>query len=190
MRKIEAQMINAVRACLNGSDERWRSGNTVVFVYRNGIHGTPSYERIVCVELHGNVIAEFDSALCGARDCRGLKLFDRGWQTSTTKSRLNALLGAFTEGGAIHQIRGEWYSPRDEQWHGEDWFSYGIRDCWQLKAAERIGNSKPRIENAYDADWQHTMAALLATAKRFPATAEEPVITPGTGIGKAPFARA
>ena len=171
MKKIEALMINAVRACLNGSEDGWRSGNTAVSVRHNGIYGNFTYERTVVVELHGNVIAEFDSALCGHRSCRGLKLSDCGWQTSTTKSRLNALLGAFREGSGIYQKQFEWFAPSGDEWLGTDWFSYGIWDCWQLQAAERIGNSKPRIENAYDADWHHAKAAVLATAKRFPAGA-------------------
>ena len=184
MRKIEAQMINAVRACLNGEAERvekwqtrmhWGSGNTAVYVKHDGV---------VVVMLHGNVIAEFDSALCGARNCRGLKLDDCGWRTNTTKSRLNALLGAFREGSRIYQKKGEWFSPQGEPWTGSDWFSYGIWDNPILQAAERIGNSKPRIENAYDADWHHAMSAVLATAKRFPAEKKE-VIVPSTGFAKA-----
>jgi len=165
MRKVEAQMINAVRACLNGSEQQWRSGNTAVYVKHEGIRNTFGYERTVVVELHGNVIAEFDSALCGARDCRGLKLMDCGWRTSTTKSRLNALLGAFREGSFIYQKQGQWFSPDGDEWYGSDWFNYGIWDCSALKAAERIGNSKPRIKNAYDADFHNAMAATLSAAR-------------------------
>ena len=95
MRKIEQDMIAAVQSCLDGSERTWRSGNTEVSTHHHGVAGTPGYERTVVVRLHDNVIAEFDSALNGDRGCRGLKLRDSGWQTNTTKSRLNALLGAF-----------------------------------------------------------------------------------------------
>ena len=131
-------MINAVRACLNGSDKRWRSGNTQVGVHYEGIHGTPSYERTVVVKLHGNVIAEFDSACCGHRSVRGMKLSDCGWQTNTTKSRLNALLGAFREDSMLYQKQGDWFKPCGEAWHGTDWFSYGVWDSYTLQTAEAI----------------------------------------------------
>ena len=115
MRKIEAQMINAVRDCLNGSESSWKSGNTAVYVQHRGFKHEFGYERIVVVEFHGNVIAEFDSALCGHRDSCGLKLSDCGWRTPTTKSRLNALLMAFTEGSEIYQKQGQWFSPYGEK---------------------------------------------------------------------------
>ena len=94
MKKIEAQMVMAVRSAVNGNDKAWRSGNTSVRVEHDGIHGTPGYQRDVVVELHGNEIARFDSAL-SHQSCRGLRITDAGWQTATTKSRLNALLQCF-----------------------------------------------------------------------------------------------
>ena len=123
MRKIEEDMIAAVQRCLDGSERTWRSGNTEVSTHHHGVAGTPGYERTVVVRLHDNVIAEFDSALNGDRYCRGLKLRDAGWQTTTTKSRLNALLGAFS-GGSICQKQFEWYCPDGTEWAGVEWFTY------------------------------------------------------------------
>jgi hypothetical protein len=39
-----------------------------------------------------------------------MELFDGGWQTNTTKSRLNALLSAFgMEGEYVFQKKGQWF---------------------------------------------------------------------------------
>jgi len=83
MRKIESLMIQAVR---NGRD--WKSGNTEV---HNSDHG-------IIVRLHGNKIAQVD------HEAGILWVTDAGWQTTTTKSRLNALLAGVTNGrGRIFQ---------------------------------------------------------------------------------------
>ena len=69
MRKIERQMNAAIT---NKVD--WKSGNTEVeFI-----------DGVSFVFLHGNKIAEVGDNF--------LRLFDGGWQTNTTKSRLNAIL--------------------------------------------------------------------------------------------------
>ena len=73
MRKIEQQMINAIN---NNKD--WRSDNTEVVSQQDGIS---------LVYLHGNKIAEVGDDY--------VQLFDGGWQTHTTKSRLNAILSEF-----------------------------------------------------------------------------------------------
>ena len=90
------------------------------------------------MRLHDNVIAEFDSALNGARGCRGLKLRDAGWQTNTTKSRLNALLGAFREGSGIYQKQGEWYCPDGTEWAGVEWFNYGPSNLYDLEYSRAL----------------------------------------------------
>ena len=74
MRKIEAQMNDAISRGAN-----WHSGNTRV-------EFDPTDETSK-VYLHGNLIA-----IVG-RDA--IKLFDGGWQSLTTKSRLNAILATF-----------------------------------------------------------------------------------------------
>ena len=92
MRKIESQMIAAIKA-----DKNWSSGNTEVIADHDGISR---------VYLHGNKIAEVGDDF--------LKLFDAGWQTNTTKSRLNALLSEFgytcgTKQEYIFQKQFEWF---------------------------------------------------------------------------------
>ena len=69
MRKIEAQM----NAAANASRD-WSSANTSVHCH----------EGVSVVRLHGNKIAEVGEDF--------ITLFDGGWQTTTTKSRLNAIL--------------------------------------------------------------------------------------------------
>ena len=88
MRKIEAKMNKAMRHFLPFS-----SGNTVVVQNRNDME----------VFLHGNHIA----TLC--KISMDLRLFDGGWQSNTTKSRLNALLQEFACGDRVIQKDFVWY---------------------------------------------------------------------------------
>ena len=90
MRKIEQQMNDAV-----ANNKDWQSGNTSVhYCEENG-------ESIV--RLHGNKIAVIGDNF--------LQIFDGGWQTVTTKSRLNALIERFcnavTDG--VFQKDFQWY---------------------------------------------------------------------------------
>ena len=71
MRKIEQEMNRAIRYRRNFS-----KANTSVTCYREEIE----------VRLHGNLIGTVDTA------SNQLRIFDGGWQTVTTKSRLNACL--------------------------------------------------------------------------------------------------
>ena len=58
----------------------------------------------VDVFLHGNHIASVDTAT------NNLTLFDGGWQSNTTKSRLNALLSEFTYNGlSLVQKNWSWF---------------------------------------------------------------------------------
>ena len=77
MRKIEKQMNKALRSFSN-----WSSGNTTV---------TSTKEEML-VHFHGNHIATVNKATMT------INLFDGGWQSNTTKSRLNAILHEFTFG--------------------------------------------------------------------------------------------
>ena len=87
MRKIETQMNQAIK-----SNANWSSGNTQV-VTNMGVS---------TVYLHGNKIALID-------DC-SLTLFDGGWQSTTTKSRLNALCSEFCiVGEGVFQKDFAWY---------------------------------------------------------------------------------
>ena len=74
MRKIEKQMCDAVQ-----SNKDWQSANT-------SVHFDPE-TGISVVRLHGNKIAEVSD--------NDMTIFDGGWQSVTTKSRLNALCEYF-----------------------------------------------------------------------------------------------
>ena len=90
MRKIETQM-NAALA----NNQNWQSGNTSVhFNEENG-------ESIV--RLHGNKIAVLGDDF--------LQIFDGGWQTTTTKSRLNAIIDRFCNSATdgVFQSKFEWF---------------------------------------------------------------------------------
>ena len=165
MRKVDAQMVMAVRDAINGSEKGWRCGNTSVDVRHIGIRGLPGYERNVVVRLHGHEIARFDSALSHARECRGLRITDAGWQTATTKRRLNTLLACFYKGQAIRQVRGQWLLNSTE-FSGTDWVSCGWLDNWHCQQAEAL--CKPAVKasgSVYDVDWHRAMGETLAAAK-------------------------
>ena len=88
MRKIEMMMNSAIRYRKNFS-----SGNTTV----------RSYKESVDVYLHGNHIATLDTAT------HALTIKDGGWQSVTTKSRLNALLDEFVPSMGIFQKNWDWF---------------------------------------------------------------------------------
>ena len=69
------------------------SGNTTVV----------QNDRDMDVFLHGNHIA----SLC--KISMDLRIFDGGWQSNTTKSRLNALLDEFGGGDRVIQKDFVWY---------------------------------------------------------------------------------
>ena len=93
MRKIEQQMIDAIN-----NNQDWQSANTSVhFNEESGVS---------IVRLHGHKIAEVGDDY--------LTLFDAGYQTKTTKSRLNAILGEFgytcgTKREYVFQKQFEWF---------------------------------------------------------------------------------
>ena len=90
MRKLEEQMNQAIRGQRN-----WAGSNTTVFTTDNGLEST--------VYLHGNHIATY------FHYDRKLQLFDGGWQSNTTKSRLNAILQEFGGGDRVIQKDFVWY---------------------------------------------------------------------------------
>ena len=154
MRKIEAQMVMAVRDQLSGiRTKEWRSGNTCV----RSVHDAQLGPTVV-VELHGNEIAQFTNGGM-------LKITDAGWQTVTTKSRLNALLDCFYGGVGICQVKGVWLLNSTE-FLGTDWVSYGWRDNWFCQQAEAI--TKPAVKasgSVYDVEWHRATSEALAIAK-------------------------
>ena len=89
MRKIEQQMCAAIQKNIN-----WQSGNTSVhFNEETG-------ESIV--RLHGNKIAVVSD--------NDMTIFDGGYQSNTTKSRLNALCDEFCIAGeGVFQKNYQWF---------------------------------------------------------------------------------
>ena len=93
MRKIEEQMNNAIRHRKN-----WSGSNTTVTCFKeNGV------TTEVNVMLHGNCIAWFDTA------SNNFNISSAGWETVTTKSRLNALLEEFASGCSVFQRNFQWF---------------------------------------------------------------------------------
>ena len=91
MRKIEQQMIAAIKG-----NTDWKCDNTEVI----------NIEGVSFVYLHGNQIETNDDDY--------LTLFDGGYQSKTTKSRLNALLSEFgytcgTKREYVFQKQFEWF---------------------------------------------------------------------------------
>ena len=89
MRKIETQMNSAIR-----SRRDWHSGNTRVEI---------TADNKAYVYLHGNKIAVLDE--------EHVQIFDGGgYQTVTTKSRLNAIIEDFIMPAAgVFQKNWEWF---------------------------------------------------------------------------------
>ena len=90
MRKIESQMNRAIR-----NKVAWSSGNTCT-TFDSTIENCFVY-------LHGNHIATYFHVE------RELQLFDGGWQSNTTKSRLNALCDEFAYGCGVFQKNWTWF---------------------------------------------------------------------------------
>ena len=87
MRKIETQMCKAIQSNLD-----WKSGNTQVI----------TIDGVSFVYLHGNQIATIDED--------SMTIFDGGYQSTTTKSRLNALCNYFCiDGECVYQKNFQWY---------------------------------------------------------------------------------
>ena len=111
MRKIERQMNNAISNNMN-----WQSANTAVTFDPDTNEST--------VYLHGNKIAEVGDNY--------IRLFDGGWQSNTTKSRLNAIL---TE----HGIAGEGVFQKNYEWfvrlyNGTEFFTVPFTSSMRLGA--------------------------------------------------------
>ena len=94
MRKIEQEMNAAIRYRRNFS-----KANTSVRCFKNRDGITTEMD----VFLHGNHIASLDTAT------NQLTIKDGGWQSVTTKSRLNALLDEFVPSAGIFQKDWVWY---------------------------------------------------------------------------------
>ena len=87
MRKIELQMIAAIK-----DSKDLKVANTEVI----------SCTNVSYVYLHGHLIARIGETW--------IELFDGGYQTKTTKSRLNAILSAFgMDGECVFQKNFQWF---------------------------------------------------------------------------------
>ena len=79
----------------------WASSNTSVS-YNNNTNCSSVY-------LHGHQIATFDHNL------KAVKLSSCGWQTVTTKSRLNAILSEVKTGCSVYQKDFNWFVSYADQ---------------------------------------------------------------------------
>lgn len=94
MRKVTEKMANALKA-----QRATHSGNDAVTV---SYEQSPDGEVLVArAYLHGNNIATYGNGLLTLNDC--------GWQTNTTKERLNGILDTFGISGGISQRDYQWY---------------------------------------------------------------------------------
>ena len=90
MRQIEREMNNAIRNKRNFS-----KSNTMV--------SYDAAENLSSVVLHGNRIADFDHTKGKAW------ITSAGWETVTTKSRLNAFLDEVAYGVSVFQKNWQWF---------------------------------------------------------------------------------
>ena len=111
MRKIEKQMNSAI-----WSKENWTGSNTTVITEDNESK----------VMLHGNHIATYNHTL------KELELYDGGWQSNTTKSRLNALCAEFATGFGVFQKNWEWFVSdfSNDKKDFADGITVNYSGCW------------------------------------------------------------
>ena len=111
MRKIETQMNTAI-----WSKKNWAGSNTTVITEDN----------ISTVMLHGNHIATY------YHNTKELALFDGGWQSNTTKSRLNALCAEFAIGFGVFQKNWEWFISdfSNDKKEFADGITVNYSGCW------------------------------------------------------------
>lgn len=111
MRKIETQMNNAI-----SNNQNWASGNTSV-TFDPETHSSIVY-------LHSNKIAEVGDNF--------IRLFDGGYQTATTKSRLNSILSEHgAPGEYVFQKNFQWFI---RLWNGNEFFTTEFRNSMKLGA--------------------------------------------------------
>ena len=98
------------------SKKNWAGSNTTVITEDN----------ISTVMLHGNHIATY------YHDTKELTLFDGGWQSNTTKSRLNALCAEFATGFGVFQKNWEWFVSdfSNDKKDFADGITVNYSGCW------------------------------------------------------------
>ena len=104
MRVIEKQMNDAI-----SNETDWKKDNTQVI----------NVEGVSFVYLYNNLIAMVGETW--------LELFDGGYQSNTTKSRLNAILSAHGNGERVYQKNFNWFVSTNE---GEVPFNGSIKLLW------------------------------------------------------------
>jgi len=114
MRKIESQMCAAIQA-----NQDFKSGNTQVI----------TIEGVSFIYLHGNQIATVDED--------SMTIYDGGWQSNTTKSRLNALCDEFCIAGeGVFQKNYKWFVRKfvgqfgDQKYFKNEEFESGYVFAW------------------------------------------------------------
>ena len=111
MRKIEQQMNAAI-----SNNENWQSANTRVEF--------DSETNESKVYLHGNHIADVGDDY--------IRIFDGGWQSNTTKSRLNAIFSEHgIAGEGVFQHKFEWFV---RLYNGTEFFTTEFRNGMRLGA--------------------------------------------------------
>ena len=97
MRQITIDSIRAFR-----NNQKFKRGNMEVRVYDNPLIGTQNFRDL---RLHGNVIATLSND--------GMTISTCGWNTVTTRERLNGLPG-------VHVIQRNWQLYLNgEAWDGQ-----------------------------------------------------------------------
>ena len=111
MRQIEKNMNSAI-----WSKKNWAGSNTTVI----------TEDDISTIMLHGNHIATY------YHDTKELTLFDGGWQSNTTKSRLNALCAEFATGFGVFQKNWEWFISdfSNDKKDFADGITVNYSGCW------------------------------------------------------------
>ena len=111
MRQIEKNMNSAI-----WSKKNWAGSNTTVI----------TEDDISTVMLHGNHIATY------YHNTKELALFDGGWQSNTTKSRLNALCAEFAMGFGVFQKNWEWFISdfSNDKKEFADGITVNYSGCW------------------------------------------------------------
>ena len=129
MRKITEDAIRAFR-----NDQNFKRGNTEVRILDNSSQ----------LLLHGNVIAEYSAD--GA-----LWISSAGWETTTTKERLNGLPNV-----SIHQKDFQWFL-NGVAWNGE--FILVGSECVEPEVNDE--NENPRLANQnYGIGYQEAMSGI------------------------------
>ena len=136
MRKIESEMCLAIQQNLN-----WKSGNTEVTIDKE--------TNTSSVYLHGNLIATVTD--------NDMTIYDGGYQSTTTKSRLNALCKEFCiEGECVYQKNFKWFVDKVVGYAGQSKvfntyeFTNGFVFAWRNHRG--VINTFPSIITSLDLD--------------------------------------